>query len=105
MEKIDFIDNHYYKCLILNRNFYFYFKYCYSNSNKEILDYYYEIAIYGANLFEYRKNNINSEPFVIKNGFKYEEVELSEIICYLPIGHPDKIAYRNNRIKQLLNGS
>ena len=32
-----------------------------------------------------------------------EEIYLSDIIEYLPIGHPDRICFRKQRIKMLLN--
>lgn len=38
----------------------------------------------------------------IKN-YLIEEVDLSEIVKYLPIGHPDRNLFRKERINKLLN--
>lgn len=36
--------------------------------------------------------------------FKCEEIEKSLFISLLPLGHPERIKFRNNRIKNILNG-
>lgn len=61
-------------------------------------------------------NTITTSGYVINNGRYYiqniiftsetniiEEVKFSEIVKYLPIGHPERIFFRKNRIKKLLN--
>lgn len=51
----------------------------------------------------YGLNNVFGNIINNEENLNVEEVELSEIIDYLPNNHPDKIIYRNKRIKMILN--
>ena len=57
--------------------------------------------------------------FIIKNSFRntnayygyetinncdLEEVDITEVVKYLPVGHPDRILFRKQRINKLLYG-
>lgn len=98
MNKNDFIDSHFYKYIYGDYIFYLKYKHSYSPFEYEI-DYYYEIEIYDNEFVCF--NDINFVKFSNKQG-TYEEVDLSLIVEYLPIGHPDKTLFRKQRIKKLL---
>lgn len=90
----DLIRNKLYK-IHLNDGNYFIFKF----DKKQYINIY---TIYHFNMY----NDITySELPTIVNGNTYkifEEVNIEEIIMYLPLNHPDRILYRNERIGKLL---
>lgn len=81
-----------------NRNDTYHFKLLKIEDNKLIhTDFYLENYIF------YNSNVVDPYFPIGDYSYYYEQVDLSEIVGYLPIGHPERILYRNNRIKSLLN--
>lgn len=102
MVKSDFIDKHYYKFITGYGAYYtfYYFKYKEDYKIDNRLDFYYEIRFRNS---EFKFYDSLKTSFHIDKYNIYEEVDFSEIVKYLPIGHPDRILFRKNRIDILLN--
>lgn len=110
----EFVNNRYYMCRIINDNepdFIYYFKYrkiiINKYSDKEI-DFYWE-TYPPNNDFKEKTYKSTLFPFhdygEMRKKYIYTEVDFSEIIKYLPSGHPDIIEYRKERIKSLLSNN
>lgn len=96
----DFVPNNFYCCLsynddILQHTFYFKYK-CPFSTGLKLESYYYIVD---------NKFYNEEATFVIEDRmytYIFSEVKISEIITYLPRIHPDKILFRKQRIKNLL---
>ena len=107
----DFIENRFYMCRIGNTDepdFIYYFKYkkviMSSMFGDKEIDFFWE-TVPPNNLYKEKRHNSTLFPFSddSKEKYIYTEVEYSDIVCYLPSGHPDIVEHRNRRIKCLLS--
>ena len=88
-------ENRFYKLIDKNDNWYFKFK-CLGDDNQLKADGYYL-----NNDFEYK---ITTSSYICKlDDYRYEEIDIKDIIDFLPKDNPDKINFlRKQRIKSLL---
>lgn len=92
-------ENSYYKFYLNygNNKIYYYIKYNCLIDNQIYVFYYIENGKYYDNL-----NTIDFCRFHIDLQKLMEEIDICEIINFLPRNHPDRIRFRNKRIKIIL---
>lgn len=91
----DFVVNSYYKVNRITSSIY-YFKLRLVEDNNLFVDGWY---IWNG---QYSLEPNSKANFVYDSNVCFEQVELSELVKYLPLGHSERITYRNQRIKILL---
>lgn len=100
MKVEDFKKDSYYEINVNNAGYYFRFE---KYDNECIYSYGWEIRFsLNIKIRYYEENNFLCAIDSLYIIDEIREVGLSEIINYLPLGHPDRILYRKKRIEKLL---
>ena len=88
---MNLIPNKYYKCSYGDYEFYLKYK----NQNNFEISYYFVIV-------DKQYVNIDYKIDLRNQRYSFHEVNINEIIEYLPKNHPDRIFFRKQRIKNIL---
>ena len=90
MRDKELIKGHYYTIINSDKKCYFKFNYL---DRHVYLEWYLGVDV----------KYTNNAPFLLGDNYIFKEVCLSEFVVYLPKEHPDRITFRKQRIKTLLD--